>query len=160
MLYYVMKNKFFFNLIIGFILIQFQSCINDCKVSFGGEFENKSNHIIKIVTIDKKILQTFFKLDSFQTLSYYLEFCLEPRRFQFSDGQPQFSIDLFLNADSVKVIFDDEYFYYIYKNIEIKNINSELGNENVNRDFFLNPSYSTRTFTELNYEYAKKQSLK
>ena len=154
-----MKNKVFFYLIIGSILIQFQSCY-DCLVNFNGTMENKTNHIIKIVTIDKNVLQTFCILDSFQSIGYYLEFCYEPRGFEFGDGQPHFSRDLLLNVDSVKVIFDDEYFYYIYKNIEIKNINSELGNENVNRDFFLTDRTRKQIFTELNYEYAKKQTLK
>ncbi|MDI9338887.1 MAG: hypothetical protein QM539_10760 [Alphaproteobacteria bacterium] len=158
-----MKNKVFLNLIIGSILIQFQSCINDCaEGNDGGNLENKTNHIIKIVTIDKNVLQNVCKLDSFQTLFYsFSGGCIEPAVIQFNDRQPQFSQELFYNADTVKVIFDDTYFYYIYKVNDTAGIDSELGIDAYrNRFFFPSNGNRNRTFTELNYEYAKKQTLK
>ena len=160
MLYYVMKNKFFFNLIIGSILIQFQSCSDCHSLIYGGYIENNTNHIIKIVTIDKNVLQNVCKLDSFQTLFYsFSGGCIEPAVIQFNDRQPQFSQELFYNADTVKVIFDDTYFYYIYKVNDTAGIDSELGIKNIYRNYIFNGT-GTRTFTELNYEYAKKQTLK
>ena len=161
MLYYVMKNKVFLNLIIGFIFIQFQSCIDDCGLGyFEGKFENKTNHIIKIVTIDKNVLKYFCTLDSFQSLGYFIDVCVRPIAFQFTDRQPQFSQELYYNADSVKVIFDDTYFYYLYKENDPTGIHSELGIENIYRNNFFYPRNYIRIFTELNYEYAKKQTLK
>ena len=136
MLYYVMKNKVFFILIIGFILIQFQSC-SECGVgSYGGYLENKTNHFIKIVTINQNNIQNSCIIDSFQSLIYYFDRCTKPYAFHFSSEQPQFPRDFFLNADSVKVIFDDTYFYYLYKENDPTGIHSELGFKNVYRNSF------------------------